>query len=149
MKRIGFITSLIILICLGLFLANRLFTIRNSRIRLRLQENLAAELGVRIKDYPWETDFPEGYFFTILKPGMTIDEITALIKGYEKVYHCKTLSEIFYYFSSEETKALRFEVRFDDKGNYPTIIGEDPNSHTIFLDGCTPGWIGGNDTITN
>jgi len=70
------------------------------------QSDLAKELGVKISDYHYESVFPEGYYATILKPGLSLKEVHSMIKGYEKVYHCKNYEEIYYYFSLEDQAAM-------------------------------------------
>jgi len=75
-----------------------LFIIINTRISTdmqeRMAEELASELGVRISDYPYEKSFPVGYFYTVLKPGMTIEEVHKIVRSYKQVLRCKSYSEI-------------------------------------------------------
>ena len=61
------------------------------------QEKLAILLGINIKDYPYERAFPIGYFYKVLKPGMSISEIHGLVQGYEKVLRCSTGEPAYYY----------------------------------------------------
>ena len=109
--------------------------------RERMQLELAKELGVRIEDYPYKTAFPAGYFYTILQPGMPIEEVHNIVQGYEKVLNCRNRAEIYYYFSSELENAKRFELRYDDQGNYFDFEGEEDDSRTLRTDGCEPGTI--------
>ena len=105
------------------------------------QERLADQLGVRIEDYPGPLLFPLGYYETILNPGMNLNEVHDAIRGYEKVFHCGIYSEIYYYFSEDDRKAIRFVIVYDEEGKYRFIEGEELDSRTIRLDGCVPGLI--------
>ncbi len=109
--------------------------------RESLQFELANKLGVRIEDYPYRTSFPAGYFYTVLRPEMTIAEVHNIIQGYEKVLHCGNRSEVYYYFSSELKDAMRFKVRYDDQGNYLNFEGEEDDSRTLQTNGCELGII--------
>lgn len=101
---------------------------------------LATQLGVRVEDYPYPSAFPEGYFYTVLKPGMTIYEVHQIVQGYEKVLHCEDVeTEIYYYFSSEDGKALRFAIVYDDQWRFWRLRGEDTNSRSIRTEGCEDG----------
>jgi len=104
------------------------------------QRNLARELGVNIEDYPYPDKFPTGYFSFVLKSGMSIKEVHSLIRGYTSVFRCdKAFEEIYYYFSNNDSKALRFIVYYDMDFKYDELGTEDENSRTILLDGCAPG----------
>ncbi len=133
------IPVLVIAICLFLALGWWIFANRNPF--LSDQERYAEQYGLQIDDYPYPLVFPAGYFETILKPGMSKSQIHTTIKGYEMVYHCKQFSEIYYFFSNQEEKAIRFEVIYDERGNYAYFRGEEPDSQTIRLEGCTEGLI--------
>src|SRR5262249_46383763 len=107
------------------------------------QRMLAKELGVNIDDYPYPHAFPNGYFYSVLKPGMTIEQVHDIVKGYKKVFNCGDY-EVYYYFSSSDSHALKFESNYDlsaDKQDYVflSLEVEDSNSRTIFVDGCTSG----------
>jgi hypothetical protein len=112
------------------------------------QKDLANQLGIKITDYPYPKAFPEGYFYTVLKPGMTVDEVHHVVQDYEKVYRCRSsadtrfYSEIYYYFSVKDQGALRFEVFYDQKEKFEKLQGEDNNSSTIRTDDCEIGLIG-------
>ena len=111
------------------------------------QKTLAKELGVKISDYPGEGDFPIGYLEAKLNPGMTYEEVHQVIKGYTAVYSCGLNSdfpwEIYYYFSTDDDKAIRYEVLYDIDGILLKTISEDPNSRTIHRGtDCIPGRLG-------
>jgi hypothetical protein len=107
----------------------------------KAQEELAQQLGIQISDYPGPISFPTGYYLSILEKGMNRKEIHTIIRGYEKVYHCNQYSEIYYYFDTRDDSAIRFKVLYDSDGYYKEIIGEEPDSPTLRLDGCAEGQI--------
>lgn len=109
--------------------------------RERMQNQLAKELGVKIQDYPYPSSFPSGYFYTVLKPGMSISEVHEIVQGYEKVVQCDNLSEVYYYFSQKLEDAKRFELVYDDRGKYVRFEGEEDDSRTLQTFGCEPGLI--------
>ena len=94
----------------------------NLQWRLR-QEKLAQTLVVRIDDYPSPYSFPQGYYYSILKPGMMRDEVHQLVKGYVKVLNCHNVSEIYYFYDTSDEKATRFEIRYDDEGYFLEFLG--------------------------
>jgi hypothetical protein len=105
------------------------------------QHLLAKELGVKIEDYPPHEDFPVSYFLSKLTPGMNIEEVHSLIKGYQKVYYCEKSSEIYYFYSEVDNSALRMKIKYDSLLKYKSYETEDPDSRTIQLFGCLPGLI--------
>jgi hypothetical protein len=109
--------------------------------RERMQQELAKELGVEIKDYPYPVSFPSGYFYTVLKPGMSVAEVHQIVKGYEKVVNCGNVSEIYYYFSAEVEQAKRFKIVYDNDGKFLRFEGEEDDSRTLQTYGCIPGLI--------
>ncbi len=113
-----------------------------GRARKAQQEQLATNLGVSIDDYPYQGDFPAGYFYRVLKPGMTYEEVHHMVREYESVYRCFGTDEIYYYFSKNDDDALRFALYYDEEGRYVELQGEDPNSRTLSLGGCSPGLLG-------
>ncbi len=107
------------------------------------QEGLAKSLGVKIENYPYQADFPAGYFYSVLKPGMTYDEVHRIVRGYASVYRCYETDENYYYFSKEDDEALRFRLVYDAQGQFVKLQGEDPNSRTLGLrPGCSIGLLG-------
>jgi hypothetical protein len=106
--------------------------------RIHLQKVLGNDLGIQIGD-TFNPFFPIGYFDSVLKPGMDISEVHKNVIGYKKVFRCYWGEEIYYYFSSEDDKALRFEIFYDDLGKYKELRSEDQNSRTIRVDNCEPG----------
>jgi hypothetical protein len=126
--------------CLLLVIAMIVWINRPSP-RVKMQADLAEELGVKINDYPFESAFPIGYFITILQPGMTTDEVHKIVIRYRKVLNCRNISEIYYYFSSDLKDAKRFEIIYDGQGKYIRIEGEEDNSRTLQTFGCEEGVI--------
>lgn len=110
----------------------------NLQMRIQ-QEKLARTLEVRIDDYPYPFSFPSGYYYSVLKPGMTIKEVHQLIKSYEKVLNCHNVSEIYYFYDSSEEKAERFEIRYDDQKQFIEFKGEEKDSRSIQTIGCVEG----------
>jgi len=109
------------------------------------QEQLAQKLGVRLQDYPPESNFPYGYFSKTLQPGMKVNEVHQVMIGYEKVLNCVSgdfRAEIYYYYGKNFEglfpKTMRFEV-FYANNRVKEIRGEDKNSHTIDTYGCAEG----------
>ena len=105
----------------------------------RQQEALAEEIKVNISDYSYEYVFPVGYFETVLKPGMSLEEVHRIVIGYEEVFNCYQDLELYYYFSSDDHKAIRMLIIYDEHKKYTEIQGEEPGSPTIFVTGCSPG----------
>lgn len=107
------------------------------------QEKLATRLEVKIQDYPYEHDFPAGYFNAILKPGMTLSDVHALVKGYKEVYQCFGWGELYYYFSGDEEKAVVFLLTYDNAGKFVDLRGGDPFGDSFGVwPGCSMGLLG-------
>ena len=104
------------------------------------QKRLASDLGININDYPYPMYFPHGYYETKLSPGADIVKVHRIITGYSKVYKCRD-REVYYFFSSGEDYSLRIEVRYNDDLTVESINGEDEDSRTIWLGGCSEGLI--------
>ena len=106
----------------------------------QMQTDLAEKLGVKIEDYPPVEDFPGSYFWSVLKPGMDISEVHKIVIGYEQVFRCGKHVEIYYYFSSDDDKALTFSILYDDLGRYDDMRGEgDSGRRPVPMDNCEPG----------
>jgi hypothetical protein len=99
------------------------------------QSKWATENGVKQEDYPYPSVFPVYYFDSILAPGDSLEKVHNIIKGYEKVYHC-SYSELYYFFSSDSSKALRFMVLYDKDKKYSRLTLEDKNSTNLDTMGC-------------
>ena len=118
---------------------------QNRNPYISKQNSLANKLDVKITDYPYQSSFPAGYFNEVLKPGMTIGEVHRIINGYEKAYRCRSLletyyyREVYYYYSTEDTKALRFQIFYDKQEKYTRLEGEDADSRTILTNDCELG----------
>lgn len=105
------------------------------------QEKLAQKIGVKIEDYPAKAYFPVGYYDTILQPGMTLQQVHNKITEYQRVLHCENFGEVYYYFSKDDSKALRFMVLYDDELKYKSIQSEDEDSRNLNTFNCTDGLI--------
>lgn len=128
-KNIG----LFILVLIGLGLVTQLCILPTIKYNTRRQQQevLARQLGVKIEDYSDVYVFPEAYFYAVLKPGMTLDQAHAIVRGYEKVYNCFGTDEIYYYFNTNDDNALRFVITYNDQLQYEDMRGEDLNERTI------------------
>ena len=114
----------------------------NSNPYQQEQEKLASQLGIKINDYPYPYSFPISYFDTILQPGMSMEVVHGVIRGYEKVWKCSDSREIYYYFSTNDDTALRFQVFYYlHQFTYEKLQGEDDDSRSIITRGCVPGLI--------
>jgi hypothetical protein len=102
------------------------------------QKRLAGELCVNINDYPYPMYFPLGYYETKLRSGTDVSDVHKTIRGYRTVFNCYD-REVYYYFSSDKYYSLRLEVWYNDDLTVAKINGEDEDSRTIFIDGCTEG----------
>ena len=104
------------------------------------QQQIAQDLGVKISDYPQANAFPVGYFRHALKPGMSIAEVHGIVRDYEAAFACDSRNgEVYYYFSSDPSGALRFEIAYDQDMNFDSLGTEDVHQRTISIDGCVPG----------
>jgi hypothetical protein len=89
-----------------------------------------------------------GYFYANLKPDMTVDEIHKIVQGYEKAYRCRSsgavyyYKEVFYYFSPDDNKALRFQIFFNKQEKFTDFQSEDDDSRMISINNCELGIIG-------
>jgi len=138
-----FIFRLILFICLLLAIIYISFSLNPYWPYWFEQRQLAKELGVKIDDYPSPYAFPDGYFYSVLKPGMTIGQVHNIVKGYRASYNCG-LDEVYYYFSDNDNRAIRFEVDYDyapvgDDYIFINLMTEDDNSRSIHIVGCVPG----------
>lgn len=110
-----------------------------SRISFyREQRELAQRLEVNIHDYSPISRFPESYFLLVLRPGMAISDVHKLITEYKQVFRCGTRGEIYYYYSKDDDKAIRFKIIYDEVGQFRKLMGED-DSTRFGDDGCVIG----------
>jgi hypothetical protein len=137
MKRnIGCIVGLLVMISLLL-----IFITLKIVYRIK-EENLAKELGIADEDYINKYfKFPYGYYKSKIPIGMSIEGVHDTIIGYEKVYYCYRSSEVYYFFSENDDKALRIQIVYDDHLNVKRIESEDSNSRTIAVFYCEEGLI--------
>ena len=108
------------------------------------QELMAQELGVKVNDYSPAIRFPWGYLRVRLIPGMSVKQVHQIIPKHEAVYRCKTdsvPSEIYYFFSKDDDKALRIEVVYDEHKRYQFLRPEDKNSARISVRNCESGYL--------
>jgi hypothetical protein len=102
------------------------------------QEALAKSLGVKIQDYAGT--FPTNYFYAVLKPKMTLDEVHGIVRGYERVSNCWGTAELYYYFGTDKNDAIRFMLHYDEQGYFVRLEGEEPDSRTLGVSsGCPDG----------
>jgi len=102
------------------------------------ERDLAQRLGVDRDAYPENASFPTSYFYETLKPGITTrKEVHEIVTEYELVLRCSWDSEVYYYYSKDDNKALRFEIWYES-GKYYKISGED-DSYRINAESCVPG----------
>jgi hypothetical protein len=108
------------------------------------QQALAQHLGVRVEDYAYPESFPLKYFQSTLRQGATINDVHSVIQGYDKVVQCQFggLAEVYYYFGTDDKKAMRIQVSYDEGARLRGIGGEDNNSRSIQVKDCVPGRIG-------
>jgi hypothetical protein len=107
------------------------------------RKNLASELRVNLSDYP-QLGFPMNYFYEVLKPGMSSEEVHKIVIGYKAVFLCDGNKEFYYYFSTDEDKADRFLVGYDANGKLKYTMSEDQNSRILqnSVGNCKPGRLG-------
>lgn len=110
---------------------------RNISLRLE-QAGLAEKLGENVENYFPAKSFPKNYFYSILQKGMTKADVHKIVVGYEAVFTCSQYSELYYYYSVNDSKALRFKIFYDSSGKYYKILGEDDSSK-LYDEGCFPG----------
>ncbi len=146
-RKVYLIASMIMVLIIGASLIIIFIPQKNTKNPYEAkQEALAKQLGVHINDYPYERAFPEGYFYTILKPGMTVAQVHQIIQGYEQVYRCRSspethyYSEIYYYFGTGDKDAMRFETLYDSGGRYKRFFTDDDSS-PLLTNGCEIGLI--------
>jgi hypothetical protein len=131
---------IVLLVIFPLVLALVWYASNPYRSYLPQQWQLARQLGISIRDYPQPEAFPTGYFRQQLKPGMSIDQVHAVMQGYEGVRACKeTNTEIYEYFSKNPARALRFEVVYTPGLVFEGLGTEDPGQRTISVEGCIEG----------
>ena len=106
--------------------------------REKLQQALAKELGVKIDDYPYPYSFPAGYFFTILKPGMTVSNVHEIVRAYDKVFRCGKTAEVYYYLIEDPEDFVSIWVVYDEQGTYRELRSEGDSGRTS-TDWCSLG----------
>jgi hypothetical protein len=122
--------------CLIIIISLAVVSCQNRNPYQEEQEALANLLGVEIQDYAYDSSFPLSYYAVVLETGTPINKVHEIVRGYEKVYHCQSYSEIYYYFSTEDDKALRFVIMYDEQLKISKIYGEDSDSRYIKTEDC-------------
>jgi hypothetical protein len=123
LKYIMLLIVLLVFMALYMPPSIRLYA-RNATIRQQ-QGKLAEELEVKIQDYPYESSFPIGYFVSALQPGMTLNEVHAIVKGYKEIYQCFGFAELYYYYSSDEEESIAFMISYDENKKFVDLRGID------------------------
>jgi hypothetical protein len=128
-------------LCLALFVVAWLFLalLTDLKYPTAEQQQLAAELGINPAEYPPARVFPYPYFAKVLQVGMTIQNVHAAVHGYKASYRCSPDKEIYYFLTTGDDTALRFEIYYDQERRFEKIVGEDDDSRTIRTEGCEPG----------
>ena len=112
---------------------------RERRLRVQEQQALAQQLGVEITDYPPADLFPAGYFSAMLKSGASVEEVHRIVQEYELALVCQDYAEVYYFFSKEDSEALRIKLFYDNEKRFDFLSGEDDDSMTIYTGDCSPG----------
>jgi hypothetical protein len=103
------------------------------------EEELAQRIGIALADYPQVGPFPENYFYTILEPGVSKDEVHSIVTEYEQVFTCYGTDELYYYYSTNDEDALRFMIHYNEESRFVRMYGEDDDSLTLSKEGCVLG----------
>jgi hypothetical protein len=106
---------------------------------------LASKLGIGIGEY---SPFPLGYFAATLPPGSSMEMVHMTVLGYARVVQCHYANgnarEVYYFYSRNDSDALRIEIWYDELWRVTDILGEDDDSRTIYIEEgeCVPGRLG-------
>lgn len=133
-----------VIVVLVVMLAVPATRLRDSIILISQRNALATELGVNLWSWPRPAAFPLGYFFSVLKEGMSRQRVHETVQGYERVLRCGPDSrgftqEVYYFYSVRDNRALRMQIEYDAHGNLYRVQGEDPNSRTFSVGNCQLG----------
>ena len=135
---------ILVMICIVVSVPLFIIPAINRNDRKGQQEELAKSLGLKIEDYPSPDMFPAGYFYSVLKSGMTYEEVHKIVRGYESEYLCFGTDEFYFYFNENSDDYLLFEMIFDKQGRFTELVSDtDPNSRTLGLNSsCIRGVLG-------
>lgn len=133
------VTPFLIAACIGSLLVITVGCAGDRTDRAATQKQVAIELGVDPQQVDQYKYFPLDYFMEALKPGMVRQEVHRIVRSYEKVFRCGQFTEVYYFYSASDSKALRMQIIYDEQGRYREIRGEDENSRTISVAGCQEG----------
>jgi hypothetical protein len=144
MKRAWIPLLILVILCILASVPLFIIPAMKSNVRKGQQEELAKSLGVKIDDYPYPGIFPDGYFYSVLKPGMSYEEVHKIVRGYKSVYLCFGRDEDYFYFSENPDDYWQFELHFDQQGRFIELRSDiDSNSRTLGLDSsCVRGELG-------
>jgi len=126
-----------VLICLLVFAALSIHSYVNSIPLVKKQQELAKEFGVNIDDFQYA--FPSGYFYRVLKPGMSMSEVHKTVRGYEQVLHCGDREEVYYYLTIDIKDTDRFYVFYDEQSKFQRLQTEDNDSRRALNRYCVSG----------
>ena len=134
---------LCLFVLVSIFLLCSLLWGCNTDPYLHERKSLADEIGVNIDKYPPIDVFPSNYFFEVLEPGMSSEEVHQIVRGYKAVFICDWNLEFYYFFSSDGDKAVRYIISYDEKGNFEFFDSEEDERYLhYFVDDCIPGRFG-------
>ncbi len=85
---------------------------QKRQAEIHRRADLAVMMGLDPKIYSQDPYFPENYFYDALEPGMSIDQVHQIIRGYVSVYSCGNY-ELYYFFSESEEEGVRFAAVYD------------------------------------
>jgi hypothetical protein len=144
MKRAWIPLLILVILCILASVPLLLMPAMKSNVQKGQQEELAKSLGVKIDDYPYPGIFPGGYFYSVLKPGMTYREVHKIVRGYLSEYLCFGTDEYYFYFSEKPDDYWLWALVFDEQGHFVRIESDtEPNSRTLGLDSsCVRGELG-------
>lgn len=117
---------------------------QNKKSEMQQRANLARELGLDPKIYSRDRYFPANYFYDVLQPGMSIDQVHQTMRGYSAVHTCGKIFELYYFFSTSDEDAVRIAIFYDrnedvSQKKLVRVRTEDDDSRTLNFVSCTPG----------
>jgi len=143
--KIGKIEIVLLSVSLGCLLIASCFqayvNYQKSMVR-RHATALAETLDVDIQKYNPDA-FPIDYFRSALTPGMPVDKVHQIVRGYEMSLVCPQTNSEVYYFYSIDKKGVKIKLSYDlNKNTFLDISADDNSSVLINTSGCISGLIG-------